>query len=174
MSDFPETPEACARLFAARRGCRILLAPARGLHGDVLETSRSSILKAFGRREAFEAELRVYRRLEAAAVERVGRFHVPVLLGVDERLGVLEITRVQPPYALDFAAVTLDRTPEEVWADQPGRIQAAWARAEEAFSGHTPAQWAEVERLYEQFGERFGVWMLDLHPGNIAFEAEGG
>lgn len=128
-----------------------------------------SFLKVFGGRSAFETEHAVYERLAAAGVIEVEGFQVPALIDANAALGVLELSRVQPPFVLDFASVTLDETPEERWADEPGRLQAAWARGEEAFSGHTRTQWAQVERLYEVFGERFGVWMLDLHPGNIAF-----
>ena len=119
----------------------------------------------------FDLEHRVYERLRAAGAARIRGFTIPVLLSADPRLGVLELSRVEPPYVLDFAAVTIDETPEEKWADQPGRMQAARARAEDSFADHTREQWAEVEALYEDFGERFGVRMLDLHPGNIALGA---
>jgi|GEM_PF-6340786 len=32
-----------------------------------------------------------------------------------------------------------------------------------------PHQWPVVLRLYEHFGRQHGIWMLDLHPGNIRF-----
>lgn len=134
-----------------------------------MQSTRSTFLKVFGRREAFELEWRVYRRLRSAGVLAVSGFAVPSLLDADPTLGVLELSRVQPPFVLDFASVTIDQTPEQRWPDEPGRLQASWARAEEAFSAHPPAHWARVVALYEEFGRRFGVWMLDLHPGNIAF-----
>ena len=170
MDEFSGAATRRAAAFAAGRGASILRrGAADGLHGSVFLASNARYLKAFHARAAFDAEREVYRRLQARGVVEVRGFQVPQLLGADGFRGVLELSRVEPPFVLDFASATIDETPERKWADQPGRIQAAWARAEEAFSSHTPAQWAEVQRLYEVFGDRFGVWMLDLHPGNIAF-----
>ena len=174
MQEFLGASRNRAAAFAATRGASILRRGAGdGLHGSIFLASNARYLKVFHHRATFALEHAVYERFKERRVSIVHGFHVPQLLGADPRLGVLELSRVQPPFVLDFASVTIDETPEEKWAEEPGRIQASRARAEDAFADHTREQWAEVETLYEAFGERFGVWMLDLHPGNIAFESLG-
>jgi hypothetical protein len=98
--------------------------------------------------------------LEHAVVGVVLGFNVPRLVGFDDTLRVLEMTIVERPFVLDFAGAYLDARPafpEDVWED--------WeAEKQDQFEG----RWPEVRRVLDAF-EEFGVYLLDVTPGNIAF-----
>ena len=86
--------------------------------------------------------------------------HVPQLLRYDDLFLILEMTIVTLPFVLDFAGAYLDRAPdfsEEVMAD-------SLAIKIERFG----KRWPEV-RMIVAVLETYGVFMEDVHPGNIAF-----
>ncbi len=70
------------------------------------------------------------------------------------------MTVVKPPFVLDFAGAYLDRAPdfsEEVLAD--------WtAEKQEQFG----ARWPEVQAVLREL-DGYGVFLLDVNPGNVAF-----
>ena len=78
----------------------------------------------------------------------------------DDDLSVIEMTMVERPFVLDFAGAYLDEPPdfsEEVLAD--------WrAEKEEQCEG----RWPEVQSVLRSL-EAFGVFMIDVNPGNISF-----
>jgi hypothetical protein len=68
---------------------------------------------------------------------------------------------VKPPYVLDFASAYLDARPDfspEVLADRA-------AENAELFG----QRWPEVELIIAAF-ERYGIYLVDVHPGNIKFQ----
>src|SRR6266436_4248684 len=75
-------------------------------------------------------------------------------------LWIIEMSLVSPPYVLDFAGAYLDWAPdfsEEVMAD--------WrAEKQEQFEQH----WPEVQAILAVL-ETYGVFMVDVNPGNISF-----
>lgn len=86
--------------------------------------------------------------------------NVPQLLGHDDELRVIEMRIVPKPYVLDFATAYLDEPPdfpEEVMQER----ESHWA---EVFEDRWPA----VRIIMAQF-RRFGIYLLDPSPKNIAF-----
>jgi len=82
------------------------------------------------------------------------------LVAFDDALWVIEMTIVDRPFVLDFAGAYLDQPPdfsEEVLAD--------WRTEKEEQFG---PRWAEVQAILG-FLEEFGVFMVDVTPGNISF-----
>jgi hypothetical protein len=86
---------------------------------------------------------------------------VPQLLGFDQEAQVVEMTIVERPFVLDFAGAYLDsrpQFPEDIWRE--------WeVEKREQFE----ERWPAVERVLEAF-EEFGIYLLDVSPGNIGFE----
>lgn len=100
----------------------------------------------------------MYFRLSEHNVDSVHGFRVPQLLDLDDELGVIEMTIVRPPFVLDFATAALDSPP-----DFPEEVLADWyAEKREQFGEDWPKAAAVVRAL-----ERLGIFMLDVHPGNI-------
>lgn len=111
-----------------------------------------------------DRELACYRRLQSRGVTRVCGHNVPILLGHDDALGVLEMTVVARPYVLDFATVTLDQPPDfpkEVLAERQRHW--SWVFGAE--------RWARVQIIIAHF-QRMGIYLLDPNPRNIAFSPE--
>jgi len=83
-----------------------------------------------------------------------------LFFGFDDELRVIEMTIVARPFVLDFAGAYLDvrpEFPEDVWI--------AWeAEKREQFE----QRWRVVQAILEGF-EEFGIYLLDVTPGNIAF-----
>jgi len=154
-----------ARLYAARNQLEIAESPGSGKDGIVLVAKRKgkpadSAIKVLRWTESYEREKRVYERLRNADVSAVLGFNVPQLLGCDDELRVIEMTIVKRPFVLDFAGAYLDLRPEfpaDVWAD--------WeVDKREQFD----TRWPEIRRVLDAF-EEFGIYLLDVSPGNIAF-----
>jgi len=127
-------------------------------------TSRgSTALKAFVRSDLYVRELACYQRLAenniGGPVQICGH-NVPLLLGQDDDLCVIEMTIVTRPYVLDFAGAYLDEPPEFPPEVMEERL-AHWADVFED-------RWPAVQRIMSQF-RRHGVYLLDPSPKNIAF-----
>ena len=156
-----------AREYADRKGRVVGPELGSGVHGIVLaaasqgESGRSA-LKAHERSAEYSRERDVYLRLQELGVAQLRGCHVPELLAFDDELWVLEMTVVSRPFVLDFAGAYLDQPPvysEEVLAD--------WnAEKLDQFG----ADWPEVQAILRTL-EGFGVFMLDVNPGNISFRA---
>ena len=92
------------------------------------------------------------------------------MVDADVELGVIELTVVAPPFVLDFGKIQLDLMLEEVW--EPEILDERWAYWESLFEPH---EWPKVLQITGILGDRFGIWIEDLHRGNIAFaESRGG
>ncbi len=109
----------------------------------------------------YERERDCYLRLREEAVESVRGFAVPAYLNHSNEWLAIEMTIVRPPYLLDFAGALLDEPfdfHEETWeAWQMDRME----KFEE--------RWPEVKKVMREL-ECHGIFLSDLHPGNIAFE----
>ena len=129
-----------------------------GKDGSVWMSTASTAIKVFASPGPYARERDVYARLVAAEIREIGGFAVPRLLEADDGIGVIEMSIVEPPFVLDFASATLDEAP-----DFPEEVLAEWfAEKREQFGADWPAAAAVIRGL-----ERLGIFMLDVHPGNI-------
>lgn len=83
---------------------------------------------------------------------------VPRLVEYDDQLFVIEMTIVKPPFVLDFASAYLDQPP-----DFSSEVVDEWKREkDEQFE----KQWPDVQLILFEL-EKIGVYLRDVHPGNI-------
>lgn len=132
-----------------------------GDDGSVWHASRHSVIKAFHRPDNYTHELECYRRLQDADVgKKILGFNVPTLLGYSDRLWVIEMGIVMPPYILDFGKAYLadPQFPDHVVEEWNERMEFWWGD--------------EVKRVrLALFAlRRFGIWYYDAKPGNVALE----
>ncbi len=155
-----------ARRFAALREAELRDELGAGTQGVVFALrykSRGdwSALKIHFRPESFAREREAYLRLDELGIFEVAGFSVPKLVRVDAELLAIEMSVVTKPYVLDFAGASLGEEPpefpDEVWAD--------WEREKREQFG---ARWTVVQQVIAKFGT-FGIHLLDVSPGNIAF-----
>jgi hypothetical protein len=119
--------------------------------------------------EGYRRERDAYLRLREHGVLKVLGHWVPQLLGHDDRLGVIELWIVAPPYVLDFAKVRFDEPLEEVFHAEV--LEERWAYWQSLFE---PDQWPQVLAIFRYLGGQYGIWLEDLSPGNIRFADEAG
>jgi len=93
-------------------------------------------------------------------VEVLGH-NVPQLCGVDESLRVVEMLIVQPPFLLDFASAYLDYPPD--FSDE---VLEEWQHAKREEFGD---RWGTVLVMLKVLENDYGIYMVDVHPGNISF-----
>ncbi len=109
----------------------------------------------------YATEKACYLRLDDQGIVTVRGLSVPQLLRSDDQWKAIEMTKVQAPFLLDFAAASLDTRP--------------------SFSQEILDQWhADLEERYgERMSEvlliikaleRLGIYLTDIHPGNLRFE----
>jgi hypothetical protein len=163
---FGAPPLERANRYCTRRGLTIVDDHAgHGNDGWLFETSRQSLVKVFERPATYRRERAAYERLAEGRVLEIQGHNVPQMLGCDDAAGVLELSIVQAPFVLDFGKVRIDQPLEEYW---PQHVLAErWAYWESLFE---PWQWSKVVAIFHELGRRHGIWLEDLHPGNIAFE----
>ena len=136
-----------------------------GSDGDVWESSRYSAVKAIERLQTYDHEVECYRRLRDAGVRHLGGFDIPELEDHDDRLRIVEISIVQPPFLLDFGKVYLDREPP-YWDDPQMR-----ADAYEEWRDRFEHRWPGVAAVLEML-KKYGIHYVDPRPGNIEFGEE--
>lgn len=88
-------------------------------------------------------------------------FAVPELVNWSDKLLVIEMSLVQPPFLLDFSQATLDEPrdfPDDVLEDW-------WARLAEDFGERLTV----VQDVFYEL-QKFGVYYYDLAPRNVNFE----
>jgi hypothetical protein len=133
-----------------------------GAQGVVYSTDRESAIKAHWHAPAYRRERDVYLRLREHGVTMIHGLNVPLLVKCDDELLIIEMGRVSTPFVLDFAAAYLDEVPDfpvdPVQAEEDDRDR------RDAFGPH----WSEVQRVVRAFAA-IGVYMTDIHPGNIRF-----
>lgn len=133
-----------------------------GTDGSVWRTSANTAIKVFGAERNFSDELECYRRFETRGITLVNQLAVPQLEGSDERLIIIEMTIVEPPYLLDFGKVYLDRPPP-YWDNE--EVMAGWMdECRELFGPDFRALLSILARL-----RAFGIWYVDPKPANIRF-----
>lgn len=148
------------------RHCRRFLGsvgPGPGQDGFVLRSDRFTAVKFFDRPERFRREWEVYQVLTAKGIYEIVGHHVPELIGADDALRAMEISIVERPFVLDFAGA---KRPEEVPDFEQHVLDEHVERLQELFGD----RWADAIHVAEMFRRATGFILLDIHPGNIAFE----
>lgn len=146
--------------FAAKRKLVVATRLGFGKDGTVWATAESTAVKVFERPETYLQERSVYERFATHQLDAVCGHHIPQVITSDDDLAVLEMTIVQPPFLLDFASAQLDH-PQEF----PEDIMQEWAASKREEFGRN---WPKVVGILHAL-ERLGIYMLDVHPGNIRF-----
>jgi hypothetical protein len=136
-----------------------------GVHGIVLVAASKNkpgraAIKVHEREKSYCRERDVYLRLRDRGISQIRNFHVPQLLGYDDGLWVIEMEVVTRPFVLDFADAYLDEPP-----DYPDQVLAEWRTEKQEQFGD---RWAEVQLILFSL-QRYGVYLVDVSPGNIAF-----
>lgn len=136
-----------------------------GVHGIIFVAENKSksgktAVKAHHELDAYRRERGAYERLKSSGVTDILGFNVPQLICADDELRIIEMSIVTRPFVLDFAGAYLDARP-----DFPDEVWAEWeAEKRELFD----ARWPEVRKILSAL-EEFGIYMVDVSPGNIAF-----
>jgi len=158
----PQRPDyVLAQFYAERRRHIIVDVLGFGIDGRVYLSDFGLAIKVHERERSYRTERDVYVRLRDCGVQHVAGHAVPALLGYDDSLLIIEMSVVQPPYILDFAKAQLDFPP-----DFPAHVM------EERYSHWADLfddRWPHVLAIMRELERRFGVYLLDPHPGNIAF-----
>jgi hypothetical protein len=136
-----------------------------GVHGSVSAVENQangdrSAIKGFERELEYRRERDIYLRLQEHGVTVIRSCAVPVLIRYDDNFWVIEMTVVTRPFILDFAGAYLEFGPD--FSDE---VMAEWqAEKQEQFQ----ERWPEVQRILAAL-EGYGIFMVDVHPGNISF-----
>jgi hypothetical protein len=131
-----------------------------GYDGIVYSTNCQSAIKGLRYQELYERERDVYLRLYNQNVFEVCGCQIPRLIDYDDRLWVVEMETVSPPFVLDFAGAYLDRKP-----DFPPDVLRTWQREKRA---QFRDDWPRVLSIMAELA-RHGVHLADVKPGNITF-----
>jgi hypothetical protein len=151
--------------YAAQRDLKIAERLGSGKDGIVFVAERKITparvaIKAHRSADTYMREKLAYERLKETNTTSICGFNVPKIVNSDDELRILEMTIVERPFVLDFAAAYLDRRPEfppEIWAE--------WeAEKREQFEG----RWPIVEDILNSF-EEIGMYLMDVSAANIAF-----
>jgi hypothetical protein len=156
-------PDDVAR-YASQRGIQIEGILGAGKDGTVYDTNLETAVKLHSVPENYRRERDVYLRLLECEVSRICGLWVPVLRNYDDKLLIIEMTTVTPPYLLDFASAWLDNPP-----DFPQEVIDEWhERLRESFGERFP----DIMNVLESLANDAGVYMLDIHPHNVKFEPD--
>lgn len=161
----PELLKRRAETFANRKGLTLDVPLGAGVQGIVWATMFKaapghSAVKVHEAEPNYRRERDVYLRLREYAVTSLRGCNVPALLDHDDELLVLEMEIVRRPFVLDFGGAYLDDPP-----DFPDDVLAEWEREKREQYGD---RWPEVRAILREL-ERLGVYMIDVHPGNVSF-----
>ncbi len=154
------------RQYADRKGMVLGEGLGAGIHGSVFVAEYQSrggrsALKGHERQPAYVRERDIYLRLRELEITEIRGCNVPGLIDFDDELWVIEMTVVGRPFVLDFAGANLDQEPD--FSDE---VLAEWrAEKQEEFG----PRWPEVQAIIRTL-EGYGVFLLDVNPGNVSFE----
>ncbi len=154
-----------ADLYAQKHGLVLGEQLGSGVHGIVFVAASKTkpgraAIKIHEREESYRRERDVYLRLRGHGIDQIRGFHVPQLLRYDNELWVIEMEIVTRPFVLDFADAYLDKPPD--FSDE---VLAEWRTEKKEQFGD---RWPEVELILLSL-ERYGVYLVDVSPGNVAF-----
>ena len=99
-------------------------------------------------------------RLRERGIVQIRGFNVPEFIAADDEWLVLQMTIVPKPFVLDFGGARLDEKPyfpEEIWEEWRERKREMFEK-----------RWHTVEEVIFEF-QLLGIYLMDVHPRNIAF-----
>jgi hypothetical protein len=163
MSDPALSLEDRVHLYPSHSGKRLVASLGFGHDGDVYSTDVQTAVKFFRDPEVFQRELRCYQRLKECGVDEVLGHAIPQLISWDEELLALEMSIVRRPYLLDFASALLDWPP-----DFSPEVLEEWSRRKAMEFG---THWPKIQLILAILADRYGVYLTDIHRGNIAFDS---
>jgi len=154
------------RQYAARKGVGLLELLGAGIHGSVFAAECQakggrSAVKGHDGEVGYCRERDAYLRLRESDVTNIRGCNVPALIDFDNDLWCIEMTVVSRPFVLDFAGANLDEPPD--FSDE---VLSDWQAVKVEQFG---PDWPEVEAILSAL-ERFGIYMLDVNPGNVSFD----
>lgn len=153
-------------LYEAKHRVRLVDRLGDGKDGFVFKTDRNNAVKFLNEESVYRRELRAYQILRHRAIVILNGFRLPRLLRHDDPLRAIEMSIVQPPFLLDFAAAyTIDEYnhfdfTEDVLAETE-------AKHLEMFGD----RWPIVNDLCNAFTRHTGLILLDLSLNNVRFAA---
>jgi hypothetical protein len=129
-------PDEVAR-YASQRGILVEGILGAGKDGTVYDTNLDTAVKLHSVAENYRRERDVYLRFLDCGITQICALSVPVLRNYDDKLLIIEITTVTPPYLLDFASAWLDQPP-----DFPQEVIDEWHdRLRESSAIVSPTSW---------------------------------
>lgn len=134
-----------------------------GQDGRVLRSDRNTAVKFFDSLDRFEREWEVYNVLTLRKIHFIGRHRIPRLIDADVELRTIEMTIVERPFVLDFAGA---KWPWEVPDFDEAIMEAHHEHLRQLFED----RWTDALQVAEAFHQATGFVLLDIHPGNIAFD----
>jgi len=157
-----------AQRYALKRNINLGERLGFGVHGTVFAAQDNTkpgffAVKFHREKRPFERECHVYQRLREEQTTRILGFNVPQLLSIDAEFCAIEMTIVRSPFLLDFADARIDEAP-----DFSEDVLAQWDEERAEIFGE---KWPEVTRVLAAL-QSFGVYLLDINPGNISFPEE--
>ena len=161
MEDWRDEIWERANQYAAEQGRTLIGQLGYGYDGSVFATERQSAIKVLRFERLYQRERDVYLRLRSEAIIDIAGFSVPQLIHHDDRLWVVEMGIVSPPFVLDFAGAYLDRRP-----DYPDDVIEDWQQ--EKLEQFGAERWDVVQLVMAHFA-RMGIYLADVKPGNIMF-----
>jgi len=105
-------------------------------------------------------ELRVYQHFKQLGVKQIGLLRVPLLRGYDERLLVIEMSYVTPPYLIDFGKSKFKKPDFDQEAISMWEAQIAERFGENA---------GDVMQIHHQLWRKYGIYHGDPSPYNFNF-----
>jgi hypothetical protein len=124
------------------------------------DTGRFAV-KIHRHNEAYQREKAAYQRLKGMNVAEVLGIEIPQLLNWSDEMRAIEMTTVNRPFLLDFAGATLDE-PQDF-------SEETWAMWEQDRSEKFDDNWPRAKKVIAEL-EVYGIYLTDVHPGNLAFE----
>ena len=136
-----------------------------GIHGQVFSIADENdflvtVLKFFEDSPPFFRELNVYRRLGEEGVTELAGCNVPRLIEHDDEFLAIQMSLVNRPFCLDFAAAYMDGLP-----DYFPPLDAEWHESKREQFGDE--DWRKVLDVLAEL-EGLGIYQTDPSPTNIS------